>query len=59
MQRNGVTIEESELKILRVKLSELYTNLSLKYDKNGKKIFGPYFFRMLNTYAKERQNYHR
>lgn len=53
-KENGVTIEESELEDLTIKLSELYTNLSLKYDKNAKKIFDPYFFSMLNTYAKEK-----
>ena len=53
-KKNGVTIEEAELEDLATKLSELYTNLALKYDKNAKKIFDPYFFSMLNKYAKEK-----
>jgi hypothetical protein len=53
-KENGVKIEESELEDLTIKLSELYTNLSLKYDKNAKKIFDHNFFGMLNTYAKEK-----
>ena len=52
-KENGVTIEEAELDDLATKLSELYTNLSLKYDKHAES-YDPYFFNMLNKYAKEK-----
>ena len=50
----GVDIQESELEDHAEELSELYTNLSLKYYKNAKQIFDHYFFNMLNTYTKDR-----
>jgi predicted N-acyltransferase len=53
-KENGVTIEESELEDLTTKLPDLYANLSLKYNKNAKRIFDSYFFSMLNMYAKEK-----
>jgi predicted N-acyltransferase len=53
---NGVTIEESELEDLTTKLSDLYANLSLKYNNNksANRIFDSYFFSMLHMYAKEK-----
>jgi predicted N-acyltransferase len=51
---NGVTIEEPELGNLATKLSELYTNLSLRYNKDAKLIFDPSFFKNLDMYAKEK-----
>ena len=53
-RENGVTIEESELDDLETKLSGLYANLSLKYDKGAKLIFDPFFFNMLKTYASDK-----
>ena len=53
-KENGVTVEESKLDDLTTKVSELYTNLSLKYNKNAKKIIDPDFFSTLNMYAKEK-----
>jgi predicted N-acyltransferase len=53
-RESGVIIEESELVDLTAKLSELYTNLSLKYGKQAKKVYDSYFFSMLNMYAGEK-----
>ena len=50
---NGVSIEASEVEDLTIKLSKLFTNHALKYDKNAKKFFDPGFFATLNMYAKE------
>jgi predicted N-acyltransferase len=53
-KESGVTIEEEELDDLAPKVSELFTNISSKY-KNTVKIFVPYFFSMLDKYAKEKK----
>lgn len=51
---NGITIEESEVGDRSAKLSELLSNLTLKYDKNSTSFLSPDFFSKLNDYAKNK-----
>lgn len=54
-KENGVTIEEvSEFKGLSMTLSDLFSNLILKYRKNVKRPFDASFYESLSDYAKDK-----
>ena len=51
---NGVTIKEINLKDISENLSELVSNLLLKYNKNSTNLFDSGFFSKLNQYARDK-----
>jgi len=54
-KKNGVIIEEmNEFKDLSTTLSDLYSNLLLKYQKNVKSPFSASFYESLSDYAKDK-----